>query len=648
MTKHNGKSRKAGIKPGSALMNRVKINVQAGKVIAGQHTTDLHPAKPGIQSVLERNDLEELMAMADMADRDFTAERTQVVVVSTGVVDPLSEQRAAEERAATEERNRHRLKLPRRPPWDETTTPDQLDAQERSRFVVWRRELATIEEGEGLCLTPFEKNLEVWRQLWRVLERSDIMVQVVDARDPLLYRCEDLEAYAHELHATKHSLLLLNKADLLPEAVRRQWADYFEKAGVSYAFWSAYAVQQDQAALKAQAAESGEDWHELREEVARRRRLQRIAEAAARAQQGDGGASGSGQQRSSDDPERVRVLSAEELIELLEEKAREAVAEAGPDDPRAQELDRRVMVGLVGYPNVGKSSTINALFGSKKTAVAPTPGKTKHFQTLNISTSLCLCDCPGLVMPKFARSKAEMVVAGVIPIDRLTDMRAPVEALAQRVGRLQAEEAYGVRLPPPPAHLPAGTPPTAAELLRAFAMLRGWTVGSGLPDEARAGRQLLKDYTSGKLLNCTLPPGSDPPTFIPRVHDPATLKPIAGPQPTAPPPAASPAATAGTSGPSAAQPASTSQGVSVATGQAPLALDEADLDLLMGDLGLDAGSLPLAGGDAKAKPKRAEHKFHKKAARTKGNRGEERAEGIYDGAAMVTGKKGGLVRVAGY
>lgn len=38
------------------------------------------------------------------------------------------------------------------------------------------------------------------------------------------------------------------------------------------------------------------------------------------------------------------------------------------------------MVGLTGYPNVGKSSTINALFGSKKTAVAPTPGKTKHFQ----------------------------------------------------------------------------------------------------------------------------------------------------------------------------------------------------------------------------------------------------------------------------
>lgn len=39
-----------------------------------------------------------------------------------------------------------------------------------------------------------------------------------------------------------------------------------------------------------------------------------------------------------------------------------------------------VTVGLVGYPNVGKSSTINALIQDKKTSVSATPGKTKHFQ----------------------------------------------------------------------------------------------------------------------------------------------------------------------------------------------------------------------------------------------------------------------------
>lgn len=43
-----------------------------------------------------------------------------------------------------------------------------------------------------------------------------------------------------------------------------------------------------------------------------------------------------------------------------------------------------LVVGMVGYPNVGKSSTINCLVGAKKTSVSATPGKTKHFQTLII------------------------------------------------------------------------------------------------------------------------------------------------------------------------------------------------------------------------------------------------------------------------
>ena len=53
-----------------------------------------------------------------------------------------------------------------------------MDAQERAAFLQWRRALAAVEEAERLVLTPFEKNLEVWRQLWRVVERSHIVVQV--------------------------------------------------------------------------------------------------------------------------------------------------------------------------------------------------------------------------------------------------------------------------------------------------------------------------------------------------------------------------------------------------------------------------------------------------------------------------------------
>ena len=79
----------------------------------------------------------------------------------------------------------------------------------------------------------------------------------------------------------------------------------------------------------------------------------------------------------------------------------------------------RLNVGTVGYPNVGKSSLINVLCGKKRVGVAAMPGKTKHFQTLpleNEARNLCLVDCPGLVFPSFANSKAEMYCCGVLPI----------------------------------------------------------------------------------------------------------------------------------------------------------------------------------------------------------------------------------------
>ncbi len=69
-------------------------------------------------------------------------------------------------------------------------------------------------------------------------------------------------------------------------------------------------------------------------------------------------------------------------------------------------------------------------------------------------------------MPVFANSKPDMVVAGVIPIDRLTDIRGPIEVLAKRLGRWQLEHHYGIRLPPPQPHEPLSTPPTALQLLR--------------------------------------------------------------------------------------------------------------------------------------------------------------------------------------
>lgn len=107
----------------------------------------------------------------------------------------------------------------------------------------------------------------------------------------------------------------------------------------------------------------------------------------------------------------------------------------------------KLNVGLVGYPNVGKSSTINALIGEKKVSVSSTPGKTKHFQTIHLSPSIMLCDCPGLVFPQFATSKAELVCDGVLPIDQMREYTAPVELVVRRIVTPVVEAIYGLSIP---------------------------------------------------------------------------------------------------------------------------------------------------------------------------------------------------------
>lgn len=68
---------------------------------------------------------------------------------------------------------------------------------------------------------------------------SDVVVQILDARNPLLFRCEDLEKYVKEINTNKINMLLINKADFLTEEQRKKWAKYFEKCNIKAVFFSA-------------------------------------------------------------------------------------------------------------------------------------------------------------------------------------------------------------------------------------------------------------------------------------------------------------------------------------------------------------------------------------------------------------------------
>ncbi|KAK1310344.1 hypothetical protein QJS10_CPA08g00024 [Acorus calamus] len=289
-----------------------------------------------------------------------------------------------------------------------------------------------LEENEKLILTPFEKNLDIWRQLWRVLERSDLLVMVVDARDPLFYRCPDLETEMGRVLAFPWdtlSVLVCESRNCCSGGKKIEW---------------------------------------------RMGRAERLCTFR----------------------HRYKNYGREELLARLQSEAEEIVLST-----------RRGWV--CGLPKCGEDSTINALVGEKRTGVTSTPGKTKHFQTLIISEELTLCDCPGLVFPSFSSSRYEMIASGVLPIDRMTEHGEAVQVVCNRVPRHALEGIYKISLakPKPKPYELQSRPPLAVELLRTYCASLGYVGSSGLPDETRAARKILKDYIDGKLPHFEMPPG---------------------------------------------------------------------------------------------------------------------------------------------
>ncbi|XP_035863217.1 large subunit GTPase 1 homolog isoform X2 [Sander lucioperca] len=500
------------------------------------HTSELNDGydwgRLNLQSVTEQTSMDDFLATAELAGTEFVAEKLNIKFVPAEARAGLL---TAEERTRLKklhEDNKHFLRIPRRPHWDEGTSPDALQQAEKDSFLEWRRVLAQLEEEQKLILTPFERNLEFWRQLWRVIERSDVVVQIVDARNPLLFRCPDLELYVKEASEHKVNMLLLNKADLLTREQRRSWARHFQKEGLRAVFWSALAERdrldaeekgvevEDPECEESDPEEEGWPDNDLTQKGAAGEKGEKKVAEEKEDEEGEESGTDEEQQEKitveeedwytcSEDGEEEgavgssnkpsfynssRLLHKDELLDMFK---------AVHNGPRCKE--GQLTVGLVGYPNVGKSSTINTILRNKKVSVSATPGHTKHFQTLYVEPGLCLCDCPGLVMPSFVSTKAEMICSGILPIDQMRDHVPAVSHICQLIPRHVLEGTYGINIIRPREDEDPDRPPTSEELLMAYGYMRGFMTTHGQPDQSRSARYILKDYVCGKLLYCHAP-----------------------------------------------------------------------------------------------------------------------------------------------
>ncbi|XP_010062885.2 nuclear/nucleolar GTPase 2 [Eucalyptus grandis] len=86
--------------------------------------------------------------------------------------------------------------------------------------------------------TMFEKgqSKRIWGELYKVIDSSDVVVQVLDGRDPQGTRCRHLERHLKEHCKHKHMILLLNKCDLIPAWATKGWLRVLSKEYPTLAF----------------------------------------------------------------------------------------------------------------------------------------------------------------------------------------------------------------------------------------------------------------------------------------------------------------------------------------------------------------------------------------------------------------------------
>lgn len=171
-----------------------------------------------------------------------------------------------------------------------------------------------------------------------------------------------------------------------------------------------------------------------------------------------------------------------ELAELLERRKAKGIA------------GKPIRVMVVGIPNVGKSSLINKLAGSKRAKVEDRPGVTRGRQWVKISNELELLDMPGVLWPKFEDQTVgeHLAFTGAVKDDVID-----IELLAMRLLQLLnrdypqlLQERYKVD---------AEEDTEAYELLTMVGRKRGMLISGGEVNTERAAITVLDEYRSGKL-----------------------------------------------------------------------------------------------------------------------------------------------------
>ncbi|KAL6426728.1 hypothetical protein ACFW04_009230 [Cataglyphis niger] len=312
------------------------------------------------------------------------------------------------------------IDIPKRPPWDFNMTREQLDIREQRYFTEYLKNMEELGN-----LSYFELNLETWRQLWRVLEMSDILLIIVDIRYTVLMFPPYLYHYVtNELQ--KDMILVLNKVDLAPPALVVAWKEYFRSQypKLHILMFTSYPTYNLRGNMNNE------------EGIKKRRRKGKLRMAAEGAQQLLEACKDIVKDKvdlSSWHEKIQEEMHSEYDLDDIDHKDNVTIQKEDTTYFEHEKYKNGVLtIGCIGTPNVGKSSLMNALMGKKVVSVSRTPGHTKHFQTIYLTKTVCLCDCPGLVFPSTVPKQLQILM-GSFPIAQVREPYTTIKFLAERI-----------------------------------------------------------------------------------------------------------------------------------------------------------------------------------------------------------------------
>ncbi|XP_031278349.1 guanine nucleotide-binding protein-like NSN1 [Pistacia vera] len=326
-------------------------------------------------------------------------------------------------------------------------------AQKRKLGLLQDGDTATAGEqdfGEGKSSdysTGFQKNRDnsdraFYKELVKVIEASDVILEVLDARDPLGTRCVDMEKMVMKAGPEKHLVLLLNKIDLVPREAVEKWLKYLREELPAVAFKCSTQEQRSNLGWKSSKASKPSNLLQTSD-----------------------------------------CLGAETLIKLLKNYS------------RSHEIKKSITVGIIGLPNVGKSSLINSLKRCHVVNVGATPGLTRSMQEVHLDKNVKLLDCPGVVMIKSGENDASVALRNCKRIEKLEDPVGPVKEILKLCPATVLVTLYKV-----PSF------DSVDDFLQKIATVRGKLKKGGVVDVEAAARIVLHDWNEGKIPYFTMPP----------------------------------------------------------------------------------------------------------------------------------------------